>query len=146
MKSDNPGVPVFEYQPPGVLNQAAPVNGTYYYILGTALVPAEKVRVYQAAVNVEDNDETLELEIVLDGEIIQPVSLACTHSTAYWAYIDTEPIARVERVRIANSQDPIRYRAFLCEGYEVQIRVRKITAAGAGNLTGIVTWGKKRSS
>jgi hypothetical protein len=130
---------MFEYQAPAVLNQAAPVNGTWYDILPAT----DYVRVYQIAVNVEDTDETLEVQAIIDGETIQADDLACTHSTIYYGIRYLQPINRTDQIALttASTIQLFDAQAFILEGHNVQIQVRKTTAAGAGNLTGIVQYG-----
>jgi len=127
---------MFEYQPPAVLNQAAPVNGDWYTILAaTALV-----RVYGVTVNIEDDNEDLEVQITIDGELIGAVAVTATNSTNYFVIIYGDAIARVDRCTISATLYQ-GYEAFLCEGHNVEVEVRKITANGTGNLTGIVLYG-----
>lgn len=129
-------IAMFEYQPPAVINQAAPVQNTWY----TLLEATDYVRVYQVAANIEDTNETLEVEVVIDGETLPGVPFAATHSTVYYAYVDPDAINRVDGVGLNTPHTGI-YRAFMIEGHNVRIRVRKTTAAGVGNLTAIAIWG-----
>lgn len=125
---------IFEYQPPATLNQAAPVQNTWYDIL-----PATAhVRVYKVAVNVEDTNETLEVQAIIDGKTIAADDQACTHSTNYNAYVVPNAIGRVDQIALTTSRVQ---EAIIFEGRSVQIQVRKTTAAGAGNLTAVVAYG-----
>ena len=133
----NIGPRVFEYQAPAVLNQAAPIQNDWYVLLPTTL----NCRVYKAVVNIEDTNETVEMEINIDGQTIQGNGFALVHSTSYYAVIEPNAITRIDLVDLFNDANIIRFLSFLCEGRSVQIRVRKTTAAGVGNLTGIVTYG-----
>ena len=131
---------IYVYQAPAVLNQAAPVNGTYYQIMA----PTADVRVYQIHVNVEDANETLQVRITLDGEVLVSDQLAATHSTSYGVDMHSDAITRTDGLEF----DPVpthfgKYRSYLVEGALVEVEVRKVTALGAGNLTGIVTYGVK---
>jgi hypothetical protein len=127
---------MFEYQAPATLNQAAPVQDTWYDVLPVT----KNCRVYEANVNVEDANEDLEFQIIVDGETIPSYALTATHSTNYIAGRESSAISRLDLIRLT-STTVSQYRGFLVEGHSVQIQVRKITSNGAGNLTGIVTFG-----
>ena len=138
---DDP-VEIFEYQEKKVLNQANPVNGTWYTIGLTDGVMTNAI-IYDVAVNVEDTNETLGIQILIDGKVIPPSTLAATHSTTYHAFKILSAIAREGRIGLTGSAEVPRLGAYLIEGKSVEVQVRKTTAAGTGNLTGVVTWGKK---
>lgn len=128
---------MFEYQPPAVLNQAAPVQNTWYTILDTTA----NVRVYHIHVNIEDDDETLEIRLTIDGEVLTG-SNACTHSVDYSIGYHCSAITGTDFLEFDTVPTHFdKYRAFLCEGLSVKFEVRKTTAAGTGNLTGIVMYG-----
>ena len=129
---------MFEYQPPAVLNQAAPVQNQWYDILLTTAY----VRVYLIAVNVEDVNETLECQVIIDGETIDSTPFAATESTDYNVYLSPDAINRSALLLMGTLPGVEERRpAFVVEGHSVRVRVRKTTAAGAGNLTGIVIFG-----
>ena len=131
---------IYEYQPPAVLNQGAPVQNDWYDLLPVT----KNCRVKQIHVNIEDNDETLEVRMTIDGEVLIG-SNACTHSTNYpvGVHADAELMTDVLEFDTVPAHFG-KYRAFLKEGKSIQIEVRKTTAAGVGNLTGIVTYGIKK--
>lgn len=132
------GAYMFEYQAPVTLNQAAPVQDTWYPILDTTAY----VRVYQISVNIADTNETLEVEVTVDGQTLTG-SVAATHTTSYAAVPRAAGIVRTA-VMVLFVDDGTwweRARAFCFDGHSVRIRVRKTTAAGAGNLMGIVNYG-----
>ena len=137
MRLDSVRRGMFKYQTPVVLNQAAPVQDTFYPIGGVL----EKARVYAIGVNIEDANETLEVQITRDGEVIQAVGLAVTHSASYLAYVSVDAITRVDTCKLAAITNDQLRPAFIVEGLEIEVEVRKTTALGAGNLTGIVTYG-----
>jgi hypothetical protein len=137
MKIHNWPRAMFEYQAPAVLNQATPVNGTFYTILDTT----KYVRVYDIGINIEDADEDLEVQVTVDGETIAASAATCTHSTSYFCVLHVNPITRVDYIGIiSNTNFQFGSHAIL-EGHSVKIEVRKTSANGAGNLTGIVTYG-----
>ena len=140
LKFDNPGLPIFVYQAPKVLNQAGPIQNDWYTI-GLADGVMLNSRIYDIVVNIEDTNETLEVQALIDGETIEANNLALTHSTNYFAYRSPDAITRVDELALSISK--LGFLAFTLDGQSVEIQVRKSTAAGVGNLTGIVTWGQK---
>lgn len=143
MRTDNPGLGVYVRQPNGVLDQPAPVNGTFYPLIGTLLEGEKNARVYNIAINIEDTDENLELHVIVDGITDAGVQIPATHSNSYRARKTYNAITRVSG--IVFEVDLLSEQSFLFEGREVQVLLRKTTAAGAGNLTGIATWGRKEN-
>jgi hypothetical protein len=137
-----PGKDIWEYQAPAVLNQAAPVQNTWYYVLGTVTVPVANCRVIAIGINIEDTNETLECDALVDGETI-PSSTACTQSTPYFGYLYPEPITRIDNLVFANDTR-ILWKSHLFDGRRVQVRVRKTTAAGVGNLIATVMYALRR--
>ena len=126
---------MFEWQAPATLNQAAPVQNTWYVLLAETA----NCRVYDIGVNVEDANETVECRITIDGQAMTPLPAALSHSTEYWVGINIAPITRVAQSKITGNEPD--YRGWVCEGHTVKIEVRKTTATGAGNLTGCATYG-----
>jgi len=126
---------MFEYQAPATLNQASPVQNTWYTILDATA----NARVYGISVNVEDADETLELKITRDGQTLTG-SVAATHSSSYEAHLRVRGINRDVTV-VLQTTTIAEYKAFLIEGLSIKVEIRKTTATGAGNLTGAVDYG-----
>ena len=127
---------MFEYQAPATLNQASPVQNTWYDILATT----GKVKIYQISVNIEDANEDLEVQAVIDGQTVPAVSWTATHSTNYYIRFSTSAIARTINL-YGDTNAGILYQVFGLEGHSVRIRVRKTSANGTGNLTGVVSYG-----
>ena len=89
------GVAMFEYQAPAVLNQAAPVQNTWYTILDTT----PNVRIYDIVINVEDVDESLDVRVTIDGEILPMGSVvAAIHSTNYAVHRYPDAITQGDNV------------------------------------------------
>ena len=130
-----PSQKVHEYQPPAVLNQPAPVQNTWYPILDTTA----NVLLYYISVNVEDANETLELRITIDGQVITG-NIAATHSRTYGVRFFPNAIDRSITCDLAVNVHVNLVR--LLDGRSVRVEVRKTTALGAGNLTGIVVYGR----
>lgn len=132
---------IWEYQPPSTLDQAAPVQNNWYDVLPET----DNCRVYIATVNIEDVNETLGVQILVDGETIEANTLAATHSTDYTAWLLGNAIDQTDRVGLLTfAQARGANRAYLIEGRSIQIQARKTTAAGAGDLTGIATFAVKK--
>ena len=125
------------YQPPEVLNQANPTQNLFYTI-GNVMLNAV---IYTIAVNIEDTNETLEVQAIVDGETITAAAGACVHSNSYTAFLQADAVNRQDWLALKQfSQSTDRSHQF--EGRSVEIQVRKTTAAGVGNLTGVVMWGQ----
>lgn len=127
---------IFEYQEPATLDQAAPVNGTWYTILDTT----EKCRIYGITVNIEDVNEDIEAKLTIDGKTIPAAATTLTHSTNYDINWDLDAINQAVAL-VFNNGTVTHHRAFLMECKSVKVEVRKVTAGGTGNLTGIVDYG-----
>ena len=133
---------LFEYQAPATLTQAAPVQNTWYYILGTAATPVKNVKIYKIAVSVATANETLELQGILDGETIAAMAKAATFGNIYFAFNRLNGSALTDNFELDDTVAANRYHAGLfLEAKEARIMVRKTTATGAGTLTGICQYG-----
>ena len=132
--------PQYKYQTSSLL-QAAPVQNTDYTILDTT----ENCIIYQVAVNIEDTNETLDLTLTIDGETTITTGVACDHSNSYYLFKRANAITRVMDYTLiktaATATDDMS--AYIIMGKSIKIEVSKTTAAGAGNLTGIVIYGQR---
>jgi hypothetical protein len=126
----------FEMQTPAVLNQAAPVQNQWYQLLPATA----NCRLYRVAINIEDVDETIAARVIVDGETFTG-AIGATHSTIYFVYQYPNAITRVMQINYNSSATYSGYASPLFEGHSVAVDVRKTTAAGAGNLTGIALYG-----
>lgn len=133
---------MFEYQAPAVLNRpgATVVQNTWYDILPATA----NAWIYGIGVNIEDANETLEVRAIIDGQTTGSIGLACTHSTEYGAYKKTDAISGTVIMDLTTINAALQ-RTVEWGGHTVQIQVRKTTAAGAGNLTGVVEYGVLRN-
>ena len=128
---------VFEHQPNAILNQAAPVQDTWYTILEDT-----NVKINAIAISVAATGEDLEVQITRDGEL-NPCSVAVAVAAAatHRAYILT--YANGSRVVIGAAGGlGLSMNQSSFEARSVKIEVRKTTAAGAGNLQASVDWDK----
>jgi len=124
----------FQHQPDAVLDQAAPVQNTWY----TVLAATDDVRLYNVAMYISTTSEDLGIRITVDGNILLGAFGGATVNAVYnTRFEDAGPDAlRVENTSFAT------YKAYFLEGQSVTIEVRKTTAAGTGNLHCIVKWAK----
>ena len=120
-------------QPDAVLNQPIPVQNAWYTVLDSK----RPARIYCLAITVLVTDETLELRITVDGQVITG-SIGVTAGQNNYAYIYTSATLTA----IAFTTTPPQHRSFQTEGHSVKVEVRKTTAAGAGNLQAAVGWAK----
>lgn len=131
------GLGIFERQAPATLNQATPVQNTYYTILDTT----KNARIYQIAINIEDVGETLQVKVTIDGQTIESDAVSVAHSTIIYVHSYPDAINRTEKMTLKSAIGDFTARPFEFEGKSVKIEVKKTTANGAGNLTGIVSYG-----
>jgi len=139
---------MFEYQTPSVLNQATPAQSSWYALLGTCstagavLTSVANAVVYAIGINIEDANEDIEIQAVVDGVTLPAVTFSATHSTNYMAYVNCNAITRIEEITIDTRANVAPdNQGIILEGKEVCIMARKTSAAGTGNLTGIVRYG-----
>lgn len=123
----------FELQEDATLAQAPPVQNTWYTILDTTL----NVRIYGVDIKVEDDNETLQVRITVDGQT-KTGSKACTADTSY----DVR-FPYTGGVLIIDSTIRMDYSTFMIEGRSVKIEIRKTTATGTGTLRGRAQYGKR---
>lgn len=124
----------WQHQADAVLNQAAPVQNTWY----TVLAATEDVRVVACSIRVETANETLEVEMVIDGVTYIANQLAVA-ATTYTMGISGNPVS--DTLNSSLTAVDI-YRAFLIEGQNIRLRIRKTTALGAGNLKCKLVWAR----
>lgn len=124
---------VFKHQPDVTLDQASPVQNTWYTVLDTT----RNCRLYSVSVLVATTGETLEVRITVDGVTITG-GIDATADTVYKAiwYFGT----MVANQLYLATADP--HHTFLLEGRSVKVEVRKTTANGTGNLKAKVTYAK----
>lgn len=120
-----------EHQANATLNQAAPVQNTWYTILATTT----NARILLIGIAVAVANETLECRLTVDGVVYTGIQAAIA-GTIYGLNFDRNGNFYTSIVDFAS------YRAFLIEGRSVTVEVRKTTATGAGALTGQVMWAR----
>lgn len=121
-----------EYKADVIFSQAAPVQNTWYTLFDTK----KNVRLYSVGVNVADTDETLEARLTIDGQTFSGNTTACTANTTYSIYMNpTFGQFKISANIMAG------FSTYL-EGRSIKIEIRKTTAAGAGTITGRVSYGQ----
>lgn len=124
----------WQHQADMFLNQAAPVQNTWY----TVLAATEDVRILSMTGLVLVANETLEGRITNDGIVIQVAPAAFVLAVAQEAGNASPHDAFFSWS--GGIGDWGARRAFFLEGQSVAIEIRKTTAAGAGNLQSRVKW------
>ena len=120
------------HQADAVLSQVTPVQNTWYTVLATKI----NARLLQIACKVATTGETLELSIVIDGKTIT-ASLAATAGTLYYYDLAISDTGLSASPVTAQPAKP-----FIIEGRNVQVQIRKTTAAGTGTITACASWQK----
>jgi len=134
-KGSGKSIQVFTHQSDAVLNQAAPVQNTWYTVLDTT----SNVRLYGLAVFVADTGETIEVKITIDGVSLTG-SQAQNANTYYYYFKDP---SQTNICLASTTLYLIMYYTFL-EGKSVKVEVRKTTATGAGQLFAKVTYARNQ--
>jgi hypothetical protein len=119
----------WQHQPDAVLDQANPVQNTWY----TVLAATEDIRIISFGAYVEDTGETIEGRIVIDGVTIMVDPLAFAAATVLETVNNNPALPSFQWMAGATA-----YRAFFIEGQNIAISIRKITANGVGILHGLV--------
>jgi len=134
MKKSSHKFMVFQHQAPAILNQAGPVQDTWYTILDTT----RNVRIYEIYGRIDTADETVEGRIIVDGQTITITAINLTFGTTYFARRTASIAAETYYWddTITQKESP-----YLFEGRSIQVQIRKTTALGAGNLRGLVVYG-----
>jgi hypothetical protein len=124
-----------QHMPDAYLNQAAPVQNTWYTILDTTL----NAQLAVVPFHVADTGETVEVRCTVDGQVYVASQIAVA-GTEYWvvrsSYAGAGCSITSSSSSFGGSSAP-----FLCRSAKVEIR--KTTAAGAGNLVAAVKYFKR---
>lgn len=132
-------IAMFQYQDPAFLAQDNPDQNTWYEILSLTTY----ARIYDTIIHIADTNETLEIRITIDGVPhlgVRPAT-ACIN---YRCLIRGD--ASAQAVEIITDPESLpnstRMPAFLAEGHEITIELRKTTNAGVGTLSGVTRYGR----
>lgn len=126
---------MIQHQADAYLNQAAPVQNTWYEVLAAT----EDVRIISIGGVILVAGETVEGEVTVDGQTI------AINAAAFGAGNGREACNRYPSQTYlfwGDEGDNPASRSFLLEGQSVRVRIRKTTAAGAGNLQCRVKWAR----
>lgn len=128
-----------KHQADATLNQAAPVQNTWYTVLNTTA----NARIYMIEVGIATTGETLEVKLTIDGQTYTTPGFACpadSYAAGAWSFGGAATNRLVFRLMSGSDRCVMPYAPI--EGRSVKVEVRKTTAAGAGNLIGKVIYAK----
>lgn len=120
----------FALQSDARLDQAAPVQDQWYTVLTTTNAHVLVISAVIATI-----DETLEIEVVSDG-ITRIATLAATAGTIYYFHLNSRPDQAINTALLLTAA-AITGALVLSMDFcarDLRVRIRKTTAAGAGNL------------
>jgi hypothetical protein len=119
-----------------LLNQAAPVQNTWYTLCDLA---KKRIRVFEISFTVAAVGETLQLELTIDGQVLNLVDQVAVATTPYFPALTVDYNGAI-MYNSNTTTSKIEYRCFLIECQRLKIRLRKTTAVGAGNLQASVCY------
>lgn len=128
---------IFEHQADASIAQAAPVQNTWYTVLDTI----KNGIIYQALVVVADTNETLEMRITVDGNVLDG-SVSATAGSSYFAVLQASADDELNLVLSTDTSNRPKIKDFVVQGRSIKIEVRKTTAAGTGTITARVKHAK----
>ncbi len=126
----------FEHQPDATLSQANPAKDTWYNVLDSK----KNCKVYAITVLVWTTNETLEVRVTIDGQVLVG-SVEASHTTYYYVHHKLYAAA-ASALAIDGNVFLIGHHAPL-EGREVKVEVRKTTEAGTGTIDARVVYAKR---
>lgn len=127
---------IFEYQAPETLDQASPVQNTWYTV-----GEVTNCIIYHVGLAIEDTNEDLALKVTADGETFEGTVSGATHSTNYYCYFAGASVDGIDFMSSSSTSHNFgKYSPFFAKSFKLEIR--KTSANGAGNLKGIFTWGQ----
>jgi hypothetical protein len=123
----------FQQQPDAVLSQVDPDQSEWYPVLNST----RECRLYAVTVLVWTANETLEVRITIDGQVLLG-SVEATHTTYYYVHhqLYASALAIDGNIFLLGKYTPL-------EGRNVKVEVRKTTDAGSGTLDARVVWAKR---
>jgi len=138
------GWQIHEYQLELTLDQATPVQNTWYPVVSVEVPTGvmSNALMYGIGAGVEDTNETIQFRITVDGQTITSSAFPATHSTNYYAFIDHRAINQDVAGYFSTNATSGVQSPYLLNGKSILVELRKTTATGTGNLVGIVTWGQ----
>jgi hypothetical protein len=126
----------FEQQPDATISQENPTKDQWYTVLNTK----KNCRILGITVLVWTTNETLEVRVTIDGQVLLG-SVEATHTTYYYVHHKLYAAAASALAIDGNVFQPGHYATL--EGREVKVEVRKTTEAGNGTLDARVVYAKR---
>lgn len=120
----------FESQADAVIDQATPVQNTWYPV-----AHIYNAKIFGIGVQVDTTTETLEVRVTADGNVFTGAGVSCTNDTKYRATLQAFPTGTaivITGTLLVNSNQ--------LEGRDILVEVRKTTAGGTGNLKAAVSY------
>lgn len=122
-------------QSPAILNQATPVQNTWYTIIDTS----GDLEIYGCSIAIQTTGETLEVRITIDGVNPNNLTQIAVAGTNYKVSIDHD-YTGIWLSAAAGNLIVHGYSSLKCHTFKAE--VRKTTAAGGGNLRGMVSYSR----
>jgi hypothetical protein len=117
------------------LSQAAPVQNTWYTVLNTT----NYVRIIGIGVGVLVANETVECRLTVDCVVLPVEGKSLTFGNDYAVFLLPYSSTGLTTA-LCDWYEGCKEKAFLIEGKNVKVEVRKTTAAGAGDLKASVAY------
>ena len=123
----------FQHQSDAVLSQVDPDQNEWYPVLNST----RECKVYAVTVLVWTANETLEVRITIDGQVLLG-SVEANHTTYYYVHhqLYASALAIDGNIFLLGKYTPL-------EGRNVKVEVRKTTDAGSGTLDARVVYAKR---
>ena len=123
----------FQHQPDAHIAVEDPNQNEWYPVL----VTTREAKVYGLTVLVWTTNETLEVKVTIDGNVLTG-SIEATHTTYYYVHhaLYAEALIIDGNVFLLGKYAPL-------EGRNIKIEIRKTTDAGSGTLEGRAVWAKR---
>lgn len=147
-EAGNPGH-ISKYQAVATVAAVGAIQNEWQWVLGTGntagveATNVENVRIYDISTHMTVANETIEIKITIDGQTIDNIAngVAQDHSSEYQWYKSPIAISGIDSVYAYKAAPQNITKAFLVEGSNVSVAIRKTTATGLNDLHGIVTYG-----
>jgi hypothetical protein len=120
----------FEHKDAALLDQATPVQNTWYTVLDTV----HNVKVFGIAAGIADTGETIEVRVTVDGGTVTG-SQAAVAGTSYRVH----PYLLMTGLTLTFSSSVL-INSNMCEARSFKVEARKTTANGTGNLKASVCY------
>jgi hypothetical protein len=129
----------FQHQPISVFSQAAPVQNTWYTVLDTTL----NVKIYSIRYGVATTQETLGLELTIDGVVWTDEFVTPADTAKYLALNNYYQGYLTNAVDLSAPIGMPVYGSFPLECRSFKMRIRKTTLAGNGAFVGRIVYAKR---